>query len=95
MGLSFAGRVVERQSAGGLRLMPKFQGCYAGTAYFRGEHLQNLERQARVGLHQGVEIVVREKAELGAVAGDGSQSIGRIADQAGESEQRAGAYLYG
>ena len=47
----------------------EFLGGMAGGAHLGGEHLQNLERQAGVGLHQGFEVVLGDEADPRAVAG--------------------------
>jgi len=52
--------------------------CLAGRANLGSEDFQDLERQERVGLHEGGEIVAGDEAELGAAASGGGQRVGLI-----------------
>src|SRR5208337_5536664 len=67
----------------------------AGGVHLRGEYAQYLEGQERVGLHEGGVVVAGDEAELCAAAGDGGKRIGLIANEGGESEDRAGGCLEG
>jgi len=67
----------------------------AGGAHLRGQHLQNHERQQRIGFHQGGELIAGDKGQLGAAVGGGRQRVGLVADESREAKERTGRCLSG
>jgi hypothetical protein len=66
-----------------------------GGADFGRKDLKDFESQAWFGMHEGVEVVMGDETELGAVAGERAEGIRLVADEARESEERAGSNLHG
>src|ERR1039458_1703836 len=89
IGVSFSGRRGMRQCRGvrGLERSSALEDGFAGRAHFCGKNLQDCQRQMRVGLHEGGELVAGEKAQLGASAGGGCKRVGLVADKSRESKQ--------
>lgn len=63
------------------------------SANFGRQHLKNLERKLRAGLHQRGEVPLGDEQYLGAAMRARGQRVGLVSNNAGQSEHRSGASL--
>jgi hypothetical protein len=68
---------------------------HAGRTDFSGKNLQDFDQEGLLGLHERIEVVAGDEADLRAASGNGGKRVGLIANDAGQSEQRAGYCLRG
>jgi hypothetical protein len=76
----FSGGAEGRRVGTGSDALYLRQGV-AGGANLGGQHFQHLERQQRASVHEADELAAGNEAELCAVAGNGRERAGLVADQ--------------
>ena len=68
---------------------------HAGRTDFSGKNLQNFDQKGLLGLHERIEVVTGDEADLRTASGNGSERVRLIANDAGQPEQRASYCLRG